>query len=730
MKSYAALIRINLKLALRERSVLFFNYIFPLIFFFGFAQAAGGWGSEMTRVVTMVLVFGILGSGLFGAGIRAVAEREANILRRYKVAPISPAPILTASLVTGWILFLPSVIVIVALSHWVYGMPWPKQWASLFLIVSLGAVALRAVGLIVASVVNSVAESNIVIQLLYMPMLFLSGATFPIAGLPNWAQVASQFLPASHVYQGMQAIMLRGETILQNVVPAGALVLSTLTGLFIAIKIFRWEKDEKIPRSSKAWILAVLLPFLAIGSWQAYTKENIARSKMFERDLRRNRIYLIRGARIFTGSGAIETGGVLIQGGRIAKVYEGAMPEPADLKAESIDGYGKTLLPGFIDTHVHLAAPGGAPGNVGDIDLRRQFDRELAAYLYSGVTAVRSAGDPLAESLSARERIASGERLGAELFVSGPIFTAPKGHGTEYFNGLPPTLRDRILAETVRTPASVQEAARQVDELHASGVQSIKAVLESGTAGMLFERMDPAVFRAIVEAAGKHGLKVAAHTSTAADVNEAAMAGAAAVEHGVVHGAIPAGTLSAMRERGVFYSPTLAVFEAQREFAAGASGLLDRSLAAQVGPNALIRSTKAKLRSGDWDSRRMRARELAPQEGVPESNLTQAWKAGIPLAAGADSGNLLLIHGPAIHRELQLWVKAGITPHAALAAATVNAARLVGAGQRMGQIREGYEANLILVDGNPLEDISVTERISAVFFKGERINRQGLFDQK
>ena len=100
------------------------------------------------------------------------------------------------------------------------------------------------------------------------------------------------------------------------------------------------------------------------------------------------------------------------------------------------------------------------------------------------------------------------------------------------------------------------------------------------------------------------------------------------------------------------------------------------------------------------------------------------------MVTGSDAGNLLVIHGPTIHRELQLWVQAGIPPKVALIAATANAARLLGAGGRIGLIRKGYEATLLLVDGNPLEDIAATERISLVLYKGERIDRADLFDQE
>jgi imidazolonepropionase-like amidohydrolase len=96
---------------------------------------------------------------------------------------------------------------------------------------------------------------------------------------------------------------------------------------------------------------------------------------------------------------------------------------------------------------------------------------------------------------------------------------------------------------------------------------------------------------------------------------------------------------------------------------------------------------------------------------------------------GTNSGVPPLVHGPAIHRELQLWVEAGIPPAEALQAATSGAARLLGVDGRIGLLREGQEATLLLVDGNPLAEISATERISVVFLKGERVNRAALVEE-
>src|SRR5579872_1880087 len=147
MKTYLALIAIDLKLATRLRAVLFFQYIFPLIIFFVFALAfrAQRDPNQMTTVLTMSISLGVLGNGLFGAGIRALQEREMNILRRYKVTPITPGPILVASMVTGWMIFLPYILLLLAVSHYWYHMPWPASPLSLIVFISIGLVAFRSI---------------------------------------------------------------------------------------------------------------------------------------------------------------------------------------------------------------------------------------------------------------------------------------------------------------------------------------------------------------------------------------------------------------------------------------------------------------------------------------------------------------------------------------------------------------------------------------------------------
>lgn len=272
MKPYLALIVIDLKLAARQRTVIFFNYLFPFLIFFVFAELLGGrkTGNSMTYVLRLSISLGILGSGLFGAGIRAIQEREMNILRRYKVTPITPVPLLAASIITGWVIFMPYVVMVFSLAHYVYKMSWPAHMAGLFVFIAIGLAAFRAIGLVIASVANSMQEGTILVQLFYFPMLLLSGATVPVEALPRVVQVISRFIPASYFVHGVNEMMMKGAGLAQNWQDIAVLLTAFAVGMVVSAKMFRWEKEEKISRSSKLWIAAVLLPFVLLGCWQLY----------------------------------------------------------------------------------------------------------------------------------------------------------------------------------------------------------------------------------------------------------------------------------------------------------------------------------------------------------------------------------------------------------------------------------------------------------------------------
>jgi imidazolonepropionase-like amidohydrolase len=447
------------------------------------------------------------------------------------------------------------------------------------------------------------------------------------------------------------------------------------------------------------------------------------------RELQRGDSFLYRNAKIFVGDGrVIESGSVLVRKGTIAAVYEGRGPDDAAIKAEIIEASGKTVMPGLVDVHVHVGAPGGLYADMRDVAAEHVAERALAQYLYSGITAVKSTGDTLDSSLALRRRVRNGDLLGAELFVSGPLFTTEGGHGTEYLSWLDGPSRQAMLDQFVRTPKTPGEARRQVRELKAAGVDAIKAVLESGRTGMLFTRMDLAMFRAVVAEAAEQHLPTAVHTGNARDVEDAVDAGAAGIEHGSFSDVVPDAVLARMAARHITYDPTLAVLEGMRDLSAGRNELLRRALVQQAVSQKLLTGTASAINDGRMtDARRASAIDTALNRA--KENLVRAWKAGVPLVTGSDAGNLLVFHGPTVHRELQLWVDAGIPPAAALQAATWNAATLLGAERRIGLVQPGYEASLLVVDGDPTRDISATERISSLVFKGERVRRVDLFDR-
>jgi len=729
MKPYLALIRNDVRLAYRQKAVIFFNYLMPLGFFFLFSEINHAErGGAIVQIITMVLVIGILGNGLFGGGMRAVQERENNILRRYKVAPISPLPILIASTVTGLVIYMPLVFVTVALAHFQYGMAVPTNSISLTVFIVLGLVAIRSIGLIISSVVNSVQESTILVQIIYMTMLFLSGTTFPVSMFPGWLKIVSQFIPATHIVSGLQNLLIQGESLAANWQAVGALALTTVVGLLLCVKLFRWEKEEKMRPAAKLWLVAVLLPFVLLGTWQANAKDDVRKSMIVGRRLARSRTFLIRNARVFIGDGhVIDNGAVLVRNGKVAEVYDGNIPDNKTVDADAVEAAGKTILPGLIDSHVHLGAPGGFLDDWSKYDANKAMTRELAAYLYCGITTVKSVGDPLDTVLGVRTLVNSGEKLGAEFFLVGPLFTTPGGHGTEIMRSLPESIRGSVNAQFLRLPQTVAEAQEQVDALKRMHVDGIKAVMEAGAGGLVYNRLDPQILSAIAAEARADGLPMVVHTGDVRDVEDALKAGVNGIEHGSFRQRIPDSDFALMAKNGVTYDPTLSVAEAFPQFAAGKLDLLNRSLVQQAVPKELLAGTKKMMESPEAAASRKAIGEYPIDMAIAQDNLLRAWKAGVTLITGSDAGNMLVFHGPTVQHEMALWVEAGIPAQVALQAATLNSAKALGAGARFGSIEKGKDADMLVVDGNPLQDIKATEAISFVIFKGERIDRAGLF---
>ncbi len=730
MKPYLAQIKSGLQMLGRDRGVLFFSMLFPLIFFFVFAQMFNGSKSPgaMAQVISAVLIIGVLGNGFFGAGMRTVQDRETNVLRRFKVAPISASPIIIASLVTGLVTYLPIVFLLLFFSATIYHAPLPPNILSLVLFLSVGVLSFRAMGMIVAAVVNSAQEGQILIQILYLPMLFLSGATFPVSAMPVWVQTIAQFLPATYLHQGIESILIGGETIAANWFAVVALSIALCVAVFIGVKLFRWEKEEKIEGRAKLWILAVLAPFFLLGLYQAKTKANITKARTMDRAAARNRSILFQDVRIFVGNGpTISNGAVLVRNGKIAQVFSQPVTNASALQAEVVESSGKTLMPGLIDMHVHIGAPGGLYKDARSYSDPNLAKRRLAAYLYSGVTTVRSTGDWLDNIVELRRLIQADEYEGASLYSCGPLFTAPGGHPTEMLANFPEVMRKTASDQFVRLPKSPEEARQQVNALKDKNLDCIKAVLESGNpAWGEFPHLNPAIYSAISDEAHKLHLPLATHTGNAADVTAAVAAGSESIEHGSTADLIPSAVFASMKARGLAYDPTISVFEGVSEFRSGKTELLNRPLLQQVGPLNLLQDTRVEVaKRGDAS----KGGSLQPMLDNANRNLMAAYRAGVTLIAGSDAGNMLVIHGPTVQHELALWVKAGIPTSVALQAATFNSAKVLGKGDSIGLIAPGHDATLILVDGDPLAEIQSLEHISTVMLRGQWINRSDLLDQ-
>jgi imidazolonepropionase-like amidohydrolase len=282
----------------------------------------------------------------------------------------------------------------------------------------------------------------------------------------------------------------------------------------------------------------------------------------------------------------------------------------------------------------------------------------------------------------------------------------------------------------VRSPKTPEDARRDVRALKKAGVDGFAAILEDAWGdGEVADRQDILLARTVTEEARAEGLPAAIHTGNALDVADALEIGAASIEGGSWRDALPDTLLDHMARQGVYYDPMLSVTEAYARFYKGDSAVLANSLVQQAVAPKVLNATRGLVGSGK-SSDAAKAAQFDQALAQARANLLRVWSAGIPLAMGTDAGYPLVFHGPSLHRELQLWVQAGIPPAVALQAATANAATLLRAGNRIGSIRKGLDADFLLVDGNPLQDIAATERISLVVYKGERLRRPALFDQK
>jgi len=411
------------------------------------------------------------------------------------------------------------------------------------------------------------------------------------------------------------------------------------------------------------------------------------------------------GATLLDGTGgpALPDAAVVVRGGRIESIgLRAAFHLPK--RTREVDVSGRWIIPGLIDAHVHMApATSWAPPR----------------FLAWGVTTVRDAHGGMA-LLSLKRRSNKGTPEGPRVYAAGAMI-----------DGRPPTYSDAIAV------SSESEARKGVDQLVSAGADFIK----------VYTRIDPPLLRAIVNEARAFNLGVTGHLGMT-DAVTAAKAGIASIEHltGVPEAALPKpSSLFTAHYRGLF--PGWTAFE--RSWAGLDSAALmrvaNRLAESKITliPTLVLHETLSRLdepgmlrdpslqdvpeaQQRDWDVRGLIARAgwtSADFEAFRRSRANQDLfirlfaAAGGRLAAGTDAANQMLVPGYSEHREMELLVRAGLTPREALQAATRNGAVLIGVDS-LGLLAPGKVADLLVLSKDPLVDIRNTRAITAVMARG------------
>jgi imidazolonepropionase-like amidohydrolase len=432
-----------------------------------------------------------------------------------------------------------------------------------------------------------------------------------------------------------------------------------------------------------------------------------------------NRPLALVGGTVVDGSGRppIERAIIEVDGGRIINVRREADGEPA-AGVQILDVNGATILPGLIDGHVHCGRLALDPYEAGDPE--PNWDWWMRAFVRWGITSVRDTGSPdLGDAFVRHKR---GQLAWPHYSGSGPNLDGPPG-------GPWPGL---IVVDD-------EDAARTVTrQLIADGAEFIK----------VYVWMSPAVMRAVVQEAHAAGRKVAAHVGNVVTVEEATRLGVDAFEHVRVGPEL----LTVEQRAAVDALPRrpwdhLISFRPWR-YAEPESPAVDRLLDLLVERDATITPTlvlsRSVLRANEPDAIRPLGIDEVPAGirstwvGAAENEGFTAddWKwapvelsrqlefigrasaRGVRIVAGTDCGSRAIPPGSSLHEELEMLVECGLSPLAAIQAATRNAAELLGLTAERGTIGKGMAADLLVVDGDPLNDITATRRIRAVIRNG------------
>ena len=378
---------------------------------------------------------------------------------------------------------------------------------------------------------------------------------------------------------------------------------------------------------------------------------------------------------------------IKIKGNKIAEITKGyATPTQNDEVVNLKQSY---VLPGFMDMHVHLAqeyVPKAERQSKIEPEYRALFAANAASKtLMAGFTSVRNVGDGGMETISLREAINQGLVIGPRIFTSGKTIATTGGHG-DPTNGMP---KDNYAPPTPEEGVidSPEEAIKAVRQRYKDGTDGIKITATGGVLSVAKSGENPqftdAELIAIVTTANDYGLWTAAHAHGKEGMKRAVLAGINSIEHGTY---MDQEIMDLMKARGTYYVPTIMAGDWVAE-------------KAKI-PNFFPALVKPK------------AEKIGPQI---TSTFAQAYKAGVKIAFGTDSG--VSAHGDN-WQEFILMTNAGMSNEDALKSATIETAKLLRAEDQLGQIKPGMFADIIAFQKNPIEDISIVENVSFVMKDG------------
>jgi imidazolonepropionase-like amidohydrolase len=410
--------------------------------------------------------------------------------------------------------------------------------------------------------------------------------------------------------------------------------------------------------------------------------------------------------RLIDGTGAPPRDNIFIaiRDGKIIGITKDGTDAPKS--ARVVDYAGKTVMPGIINAHGHLALVCGTE-NSATCYTRDNVIAELRQYERFGVTSMLSLGVNRDLIYEVRAAQRAGQLDGAT------VYSADRGIGVP--DGAPPLPH---APDQLYQPKTPDEARAEVDAMAARRADFVKVWVDNMHGSK--PSMDPAVYRAVIEEAHRDKLPVAAHMYYLADAKSLVADGVNVLAHSVRDQAVDEELLSAMKQRGVYYIPTLTVDWSFFGFAEDPNWRSDPFLQ-KAGNPALLEAL-----TGDAVRQKIAHDAGLAQHkadfAMDQKNLKLAYDAGVKVGFGTDSGAMpARVPGFAEHQELAMMVQAGLTPMQAIMCATKMNAELLGIQKTTGTLIVGKQADLIVLEGNPLDDIHNTQKIVAVWHGGREV---------